>query len=271
MVYSMIVRKSAADIEKMRAAGRIVAEVLETVEKSVEPGKTTTEDLNRLAEDICRGRGGVPTFLGYNNFPRSACISVNEAVVHGIPGGRVLQSGDLVSFDFACTLDGYIADAAITIPVGDVSPEANRLLGVTREALYQGIAKARVGARMGEVASAIQRYVEAAGFSVVRELVGHGVGRHLHEGPEVPNFGKPGQGIRLVDGMTLAIEPMVNAGKRETITLDDKWTVVTKDGTLSAHFEHTVAITKRGPDILTLPYGAPTLRDNAADLKATAR
>ena len=253
----MIVRKSAADVEKMRAAGRIVAEVLEAVEKAVVPGETTTADLNNLAETICRERGGVPTFLGYNNFPAAACISVNEAVVHGIPDGRVLVSGDLVSFDFACTRGGYIADAAITIPVGEVSAEAKRLLSVTREALYQGIAKAKVGARIGEVASAIQRYVEAAGFTIVRELVGHGVGRHLHEGPEVPNFGKPGQGVRLMDGMTIAIEPMVNAGKRETVTLPDKWTVVTKDGNLSAHFEHTVAITKRGPDILTLPFGAP--------------
>ncbi len=267
----MIVRKSTADIEKMRAAGRIVAEVLEAVEKSVVPGKTTTGDLNHLAETICRERGGVPTFLGYNKFPAAACISVNEAVVHGIPGGRVLQSGDLVSFDFACTLNGYIADSAITIPVGDVSPEAKRLLKVTHEALFVGIAKARVGARMGEVAFAIQRYVEAEGFSVVRELVGHGVGRRLHEDPEVPNYGKPGQGIRLMDGMTLAIEPMVNAGKRETITLDDKWTVVTKDGTLSAHFEHTVAITKRGPDILTLPSGAPGLHRNAVDEEAAVR
>ena len=255
----MIVRKTAADVERMRAAGRIVAEVLDAVEKSVVPGETTTGDLNRLAETICRERGGYPTFLGYNKFPAAACISVNEAVVHGIPGGRVLRHGDVVSFDFACTLNGYIADAAITIAVGDISPEAQRLLGVTREALYQGIAKARVGARTGEIASAIQRYVEAAGFSVVRELVGHGVGRRLHEDPEVPNHGKPGQGSRLIEGMTLAIEPMVNAGKRETITLDDKWTVVTKDGKLSAHFEHTVAITKRGPDILTLPFGTSVL------------
>ena len=255
----MIVRKTPADVEKMRVAGRIVAEVLDAVEKSVVPDVTTTADLNRLAETICRDRGGYPTFLGYNAFPAAACISVNEVVVHGIPGGRVLRSGDLVSFDFACTLNGFVADAAITIPVGDVSPEARRLLGVTREALYRGIAKARVGARMGEVSSAIQRYVESAGFSIVRSMVGHGVGRTLHEDPEVPNWGKPVQGIRLIEGMTLAIEPMVNAGKRDTRTLDDKWTVVTKDGSLSAHFEHTVALTKRGADILTLPFGATGL------------
>jgi len=260
----MIVRKSAAEIEKMRAAGRIVGEVLEAVRESIVPGKTTTSDLNDLADNICRERGGVPTFLGYRGFPAVACISVNEAVVHGIPDGRVLKDGDIVSFDFACTLDGYVADAATTIPVGTISPEARKLLAVTREALYQGIGKARVGARMGEVASAIQRYVESAGFSVVRELVGHGVGRNLHEGPEVPNFGKPGQGIRLVEGMTLAIEPMVNAGGRETVTLGDNWTVVTKDGKLSAHFEHTVAITKRGPDILTLPIDAPVLSRKVA-------
>lgn len=249
----MIVRKTPADVEKMRAAGRIVAEVLSTVENAVVPEVTTTGDLNRIAEAICRERGGYPTFLGYNKFPAAACISVNNEVVHGLPGKRVLRNGDLVSFDFACTLNGFVADAAITISVGEVSPEARRLLSVTREALYQGIASARVGGRIGEVASAIQRYVEAAGFSVVRELVGHGVGRTLHEDPSVPNFGKPGQGARLMEGMTLAIEPMVNLGKRETETMDDQWTVVTKDGSLSAHFEHTVAITKRGADILTLP------------------
>ena len=266
----MIVRKTALDIEKMRAAGRVVAEVLDTVQKSVTPGLTTTGDLNRIAETICARHGGVPTFLGYNGFPAASCISVNETVVHGIPGGRVLLEGDLVSFDFACTLNGFVADAAVTIPVGTVSPEAKRLLGVTREALYQGIAKARIGARVGEVSAAIQRYVEAAGYSVVRELVGHGVGRKLHEGPEVPNYGKPGQGIRFVEGMTIAIEPMVNAGKRETKTLGDKWTVVTKDGALSAHFEHTVAITKRGADILTLSADTPVL-SVAADKRIMAR
>ena len=266
----MIVRKTAVDIEKMRAAGRVVAEVLEAASKAVVPGQTTTADLNRIAQEICALRGGIPTFLGYNGFPAATCISVNEGVVHGIPGMQVLQEGDLVSFDFACTLNGYVADAAITIPVGAVSSEAQRLLQVTREALYQGIAKARIGARIGEVSSAIQRYVEAAGFSVVRELVGHGVGRNLHESPEVPNYGKPGQGIRLIEGMTLAIEPMVNAGNRETRTLPDKWTVVTKDGALSAHFEHTVAITKHGADILTLPLDAPILpRGKIADKQAT--
>ncbi|MBC8141845.1 MAG: type I methionyl aminopeptidase [Armatimonadetes bacterium] len=260
----MIVRKTPADVEKMRAAGRIVAEVLASVEKAVVPEVTTTGDLNRLAEAICRERGGYPTFLGYNKFPAAACISVNNEVVHGLPGGRVLRSGDLVSFDFACTLNGFVADAAITIPVGEVSSEARRLLGVTREALYQGIAKARVGGRIGEIASTIQRYVEAAGFSVVRELVGHGVGRTLHEDPSVPNFGKPGQGARLMEGMTLAIEPMVNLGKRETETMDDQWTVVTKDGSLSAHFEHTVAITKRGADILTLPWDTTPVPNQSA-------
>ncbi len=268
----MIVRKTPADVEKMRAAGRIVAEVLGAVEKAVVPDVTTTGDLNRIAETICRERGGYPTFLGFNRFPAAACISVNNEVVHGLPGNRVLYSGDLVSVDFACTLNGFVADAAITIPVGEVSPEARRLLGVTREALYQGIAKARVGGRIGEIASAIQRHVEAAGFSVVRELVGHGVGRTLHEDPSVPNFGKPGQGARLMEGMTLAIEPMVNIGKRETETLKDDWTVVTKDGSLSAHFEHTIALTKRGADILTLPWDttpAPNLSGRMGVKNAT--
>jgi methionyl aminopeptidase len=249
----MIVRKSAAEIEKMRAAGRVVAEVLEAVEGAIVPGMTRTIDLDRLALSICERRGAKPAFMGYHGYPANACISVNEAVVHGIPGDRVLVSGDIVSFDFACSLDGYFADAAVTIPVGEVGPEVRRLIAVTRECLYKGIAKARVGGRLGDMAAAIQQHAERAGFGVVRDLVGHGIGRAMHEEPQVPNVGRPGKGERLLDGMTLAVEPMINQGTAAVEQLSDKWTVVTKDGKLSAHFEHTIAITKRGADILTLP------------------
>jgi methionyl aminopeptidase len=211
-----------------------------------------------LAEALCRERGGIPTFLGYKDFPAAACISVNEAVVHGIPDGRVLVDGDIVSFDFACSVNGYFADAAVTLPVGQISEEAKRLLIVTRECLYKGIAQARIGARLGDVASAIQRHAEKSGYGVVRELVGHGIGRAMHEDPQVPNFGKAGSGERLAEGMTLAVEPMINQGVAAVKELADKWTIVTKDGKLSAHFEHTIAISKRGADILTLPAPART-------------
>jgi len=255
----MILRKSPAEIEKMRAAGRVVTEVLRAMQDAIVPGVTRTADLDRLADDIARRRGAVPAFLGYRGFPANTCISVNEAVVHGIPGARVLQQGDLVSLDFACSLDGYFADAAVTVPVGEVSAEARRLLTVTRECLNKGIAQAKAGARLGDVASAVQRHAEQAGYSVVRDLVGHGIGRAMHEKPEVPNFGRPGKGERLVEGMTFALEPMINQGGREVETLADKWTIVTADGALSAHFEHTIAITRRGPaDILTLPAPAAT-------------
>jgi methionyl aminopeptidase len=249
----MIVRKTASEIERMRASGAIVAEVLEAISQAIVPNVTRTIELDQLAARLARERGAIPAFLGYRGFPANTCISVNETVVHGIPNDRVLKSGDIVSVDFACSLDGAFADAAITLPVGEISPEAERLLKVTQESLFVGIAKARTGARIGEISAAIQRFVEQNGYSVVRELVGHGVGRALHEDPAVPNFGKPGQGERLIEGMTLAIEPMVNAGAAKVETLADKWTVVTKDGALSAHFEHTVAVTKKGPEILTLP------------------
>lgn len=248
----MIVRKTAADIEKMRVAGCVVAEVLEAMAKAIVPGVTRTGDLDLLALQISRRHGAIPAFLGYRGYPANTCISVNEAVVHGIPGSRVLMSGDIVSVDFACSLNGYFADAAVTLPVGEVSAEARRLLVVTRECLHKGISQARVGARLGDVASAIQRHAERAGFSVVRDLVGHGIGRSLHEDPQVPNVGRSGKGERLMEGMTLAIEPMINQGGYAVESLPDKWTIVTADGKLSAHFEHTVAITKRGPDILTL-------------------
>jgi methionyl aminopeptidase len=254
----MIVRKTPIEIEKMRAAGRIVAEVLQAMEQAIVPGVTRTADLDALAVRIAQRHGATPAFLGYRGFPASTCISVNETVVHGIPGERVLQDGDIVSVDFACWLDGYIADAATTIAVGQVSTEARRLLAVTRESLHKGIAAARIGGHVGDIGAAVQRHVEKAGYSVVRDLVGHGVGKAMHEEPQVPNYGRPGRGDRLYEGMTIAIEPMVNAGKKEVRTLEDRWTVVTADGSLAAHFEHTVAITRRGPEILTLlPAPAP--------------
>jgi len=261
----MIVRKTPAEIEKMRAAGRVVAEVLEALSKAIVPGVTRTVDLDVLALQICRQRGAIPAFNGYRGFPANTCLSVNEAVVHGIPDQRVLVEGDIISLDFACSLNGYFADAAVTVPVGEVSAEAKRLLRVTREALYKGIAQARIGSRLGDVASAIQRHAESAGYGVVRDLVGHGIGRAMHEEPQVPNFGRPRTGDRLAEGMTLAIEPMINQGVAGVEQLSDKWTIVTADGKLSAHFEHTVAITRRGPDILTLGSGGRGVGTGAPD------
>ena len=249
----MIVRKSGAEIAKMRAAGQVVAEVHAAIAAAIVPGVTRTADLDRVALDICRNRGAIPAFMGYRGYPANTCISVNEAVVHGIPGSRVLQSGDIVSVDFACSLDGFFADAAVTHPVGEISSEASRLIAVTRECLYKGIAAARVGGRVGDISAAVQKHAEKFGYGVVRELVGHGVGRAMHEDPQVPNYGKAGRGERLVEGMTLAIEPMINQGGADVNELPDQWTIITADGKLSAHFEHTVAITKRGAEILTLP------------------
>jgi len=249
----MIVRKSAAEIEKMRIAGAVVAEVLEAITNAIVPGVTRTIDLDRLALQISQRRGAIPAFKGYRGFPANTCISVNEAVVHGIPGERILRGGDIVSVDFACSVDGYFADAAVTLPVGEVSPEATRLIAITRESLYKGIAQARAGARLGDVSAAVQRHAERAGYGVVRELVGHGIGREMHEDPQVSNVGKSGRGERLMDGMTLAVEPMINQGVYGVKTMPDQWTIVTADGKLSAHFEHTIAINKRGADILTLP------------------
>jgi len=250
----VITLKTPEQIEKMRAAGRLLAKALRAMGDAIVPGRTTTADLDALAEEIVRAEGGVPAFKGYRGFPASVCASVNEEVVHGIPSpDRVLQPGDIVGLDLGVTLDGWNADAAWTFPVGDVEPAVQRLLNVTKESLFQGIAKARAGNRIGDVASAIQRYVEKNGFSVVRDLVGHGIGRSIHEEPSVPNFGKPGQGPALREGMTICIEPMVNMGTWKVRTLQDQWTMVAADGKPSAHFEHTVAITKDGPLILTLP------------------
>jgi len=247
-----IVCKSAAEIERMRKSGRIVREVLDHVRALVRPGATTM-DLERAAEQKIRELGAKPAFKGYYDYPCVLCTSVNEEIVHGIPSEkRVLQAGDIVSIDCGVVLDGYYGDAAITVPVDDsVKPEVRKLLEVTEASLYKGIEQARVGNAVGDVGAAVQEFVEANGFSVVREFVGHGIGTKLHEEPQVPNFGSRGHGARLRPGMVLAIEPMVNFGKPGARVLDDKWTAVTADGSCSAHFEHCVAVTKEGPLILT--------------------
>lgn len=236
----------------MRDAGRVVAQVFQELEKVIRPGVTTGE-LNALAEDFITRQGARPAFKGLYGFPAAICTSVNEQVVHGIPGLRRLEAGDIISIDIGAEINGYFGDAAVTFPVGEISPEAQRLVDVTREALYTGIRAARCGNRLSDISHAIQSYVESHGFSVVRDYVGHGIGRKMHEDPQVPNFGRPGRGPRLEPGITLAIEPMVNAGTHEVRTMDDNWTVVTRDGSLSAHFEHTVAITNGAAEILTRP------------------
>jgi methionyl aminopeptidase len=250
----MITIKSAREIETMAAAGRIVAETLALVARTVRPG-ISTEELDRIAEGFIRSHPGAkPSFKGLYDFPATLCTSINQEVVHGIPSSkRVLQPGDLLSVDVGVWLDGLHADAAATFPVGKVSPDAERLLAVTRQALTAGVAEARAGNHVGDIGHAVQQVAEGAGYSVVRELVGHGIGSSFHEDPQVPNYGKPRRGPRLMPGMTIAIEPMVNAGAAEIRTLEDKWTVVTEDGSLSAHFEHTVAIGENGtpPRILT--------------------
>jgi len=246
----VIVRKSAAEIEKMTAAGRVVADTIAHVGEQLEPGITTGE-LDKIAADFIRSRGGVPTSMGYRGYPAAICISPNEVVVHGIPGARVVAEGDVVTIDVGVTLDGFIADSAYTFPVGEVEPEAQRLLEVGRDALIAGIVQARAGNRVGDISAAVQRLVEANGFAVVRSLVGHGVGRSYHEDPHIPNFGEPGRGPLLSEGMTIAIEPMITAGSAGVYVEDDEWTISTEDGSLSCHFEHTVAITDDGPRILT--------------------
>ena len=247
-----IVCKSAAEIEKMRHSGHIVREVLDTVRALVAPG-VTTMDLERAAEKKIKELGAKPAFKGYYDYPCVLCTSVNEEIVHGIPSEkRVLKGGDIVSIDCGVVLDGYYGDAAITVPVDDsVKPDVRKLLEVTEASLYKGIEQARVGNAVGDVGAAVQEYVEANGFSVVREFVGHGIGTKLHEEPQVPNFGARGHGARLREGMVIAIEPMVNCGQPGARVLDDKWTAVTTDGSCSAHFEHCVAVTKDGPVILT--------------------
>lgn len=248
----MIVLKTGRELKIMKEACRISAGALQIVGKAVEPGVTTAE-LDRLAEEYIRSQGGEPNFKNYEGYPATACISVNNEVIHGIPTSkRKLKAGDIVSVDLGAKFDGYHGDNAATFACGDVSDEAKRLMDTTRESLYEGIKAACAGNRIGDIGNAVQRYVEARGYSVVRQFVGHGVGTHLHEAPEVPNFGTPGRGIRLLPGMTIAIEPMVNVGKPDVKVMPDGWTVLTRDGSLSAHFEHTVAVTSDGPQIMTL-------------------
>lgn len=246
----MIELKSKEQLEKMRIAGRIVAEVLQIMKEMVKPG-VTTKELDKKAEAHIRKYGAIPAFKGYQGFPATLCTSVNEEVVHGIPSLRVLENGDIISIDCGAVLDGYFGDSAITLPVGEVDSEKTNLLAVCQQSLKEGISQACIGNRLFDISHAVQSYVESKGMSVVRDYVGHGIGRKMHEQPQIPNFGKPGRGPRLEIGMALAIEPMVNLGGYQVETLKDNWTVVTKDRRASAHFEHTVAITENGPEILT--------------------
>lgn len=246
----MIVLKTPVEIEVMREAGRVTAVALRLVGEAVRPGVTTLE-LDEIAEEYIRSQGATSAFLGYHGFPATLCTSVNEQVVHGIPGATVLRDGDILSVDCGAVVDGYFGDAALTFPVGMISEQASSLLNATRESLVAGVAKARPNMRLYDIGCAVQQVAEAAGFSVVREYVGHGIGRAMHEEPQIPNFGQAGKGPQLKPGMVFAIEPMINAGGYEVRSMDDGWTVVTGDGALSAHFEHTVAITEDGPVILT--------------------
>jgi methionyl aminopeptidase len=246
----MITCKSEKEISYMRDAGRVVALTMAELSKAVRPGVSTLE-LDRLAEKYIVKSGADPAFKGLYGYPSTICASVNEEVVHGLPGLRKLADGDIIGIDIGVGVSGYFADSAVTFPVGVVSDEARQLLEVTEEALNQGISEARQGARLSDISSAVQIYAEEHGYSVVRDYVGHGIGSKMHEDPQVPNVGKPGRGPRLKAGMTLAIEPMINLGTYEVMTLDNNWTVVTKDAKLSAHFEHTVAITDELPEILT--------------------
>jgi methionyl aminopeptidase len=243
--------KSPAEIERMRAANSLVARVLSELRDLVRPG-VTTADIDARAEAIIVGAGATPAFKGYHGYPATLCISINEEVIHGIPSARrVLNDGDIVSMDVGAVLDGFVGDSAITLPVGAVDPAAAKLLKVTQEALYRAIARMAVGGRVSDIGHAVQQHVEANGFSVVREFVGHGIGTAMHEEPQVANYGPPGRGPRLSEGIVLAIEPMVNMGRPAVKVLDDGWTAVTRDGSLSAHFEHTVALTAEGPVVLT--------------------
>jgi methionyl aminopeptidase len=263
----VIIRKGAAEIERIAAAGAVVAGTIAHVGGRIEPGVTTLQ-LDRIAEDYIHGQGAIPTSQGYRGYPRAICISVNEVVVHGIPDGRVVEDGDLVTIDVGATLDGAIADSAYTFGIGSLDGEAQRLLDVGQEALAAGIAEARLGNRVGDISSTVQAVVENGGFAVVRSLVGHGVGRHYHEDPHVPNFGEPGRGPRLSEGMTIAIEPMITAGSPDVWLAEDGWTIATEDGSLSAHFEHTVAILEDGPRILTPRAGLAAERERAIARRA---
>ena len=252
----MIELKSAREIGLMRRGGHILSEVMDRLRTSLKPGMSTLE-IDTDVEDFIRSRGAVPAFKGYRGFPATVCISINEEVVHGIPSStRHIREADIVGLDLGCIVEGYYADCAFTLAVGDVPPRVQELLDVTRESLERGIAECRPGRRLSDVSHAIQLHVERHGFSIVRAFVGHGIGRALHEEPQVPNFGDPGRGPQLRAGMVLAIEPMVTMGSWEVRILDDGWTAVTKDGSLAAHFEHTIAVTESGPEVLTSKNGA---------------
>lgn len=247
----MIVLKTTRELSLMKEACVIAAGALKAAGEAVEPG-ISTEEINRIAHNFIVKNGAIPTFKGYNGYPAAACISINDEVIHGIPSKkRIVKAGDIVSIDVGATFNGYVGDNAATFAAGDISPEAQRLCDTTRESLYEGIKMAVAGGRLGDVGSTIQRYCEERGFSVVREFTGHGVGKQMHEDPSVPNFGTPGRGVRLLPGMTIAIEPMINMGGAGIRQLPDGWTIKTRDGSLSAHFEHTIAITSNGPVILT--------------------
>jgi methionyl aminopeptidase len=247
----MIIRKSEQEIEAMARAGRVVADALALLGENMRPG-VTTQELDELAEEYIRSQGGEPTFKGYHGFPASICTSPNSMVVHGIPGAYRVEEGDVISVDVGVTLNGFVADSAYTFPVGDLDDEAQRLLDVGQAALEAGIAQARSGLHVGDISAAVQRTTEEAGFSVVKSLVGHGIGRSMHEEPQIPNWGDPGRGPLLSPGMTLAIEPMINAGGPDVVVAADRWSISATDGSLSAHFEHTVAVTEAEPRILTL-------------------
>jgi methionyl aminopeptidase len=242
----MIILKTSEEIEIMARASRVVAETLAMLRREVRPG-ITTDELDRLAEQFIRSHGGTPAFKGYRNYPKTLCASINDQVVHGIPSKRALKEGDIIGLDLGAIVEGFYGDSAVTVAVGKVSPRIAELLKVTEASLFAGIAQAVVGNRLSDISHAVQQHAEAAGFSVVTDFVGHGIGRQLHEEPQVPNYGKPGQGPRLQEGMVLAIEPMINMGKSGVRVLDDRWTAVTTDGSLSAHFEHTIAIQASGP------------------------
>jgi methionyl aminopeptidase len=251
----VIIRKSPQEIERMARAGRVVADTLALIGENVRPGVTTAE-LDAVAEEFITSQGGYPTFKGYRGYPAAVCTSPNEMVVHGIPGPYELSEGGILSVDVGVTLDGFVADSAYTFPVGEISAEAERLLEVCQAALAAGVEQCREGTRLSDISHAVQQVTENAGFSVVRSLVGHGVGRSMHEDPQIPNYGAPGHGPLLAEGMTFAIEPMINAGEPEIYLHDDDWSISSADGSLSAHFEHTVAVTSAGPRILT---AAPVL------------
>ena len=251
----MVVLKSPLEIEKMRASNLMVASILARLKKEIEPGIETLE-LDKLAEGLCRSQGAIPAFKGYGGFPFSVCVSINDQVVHGFPSKRKIKEGDIVSLDFGVIRDGFYGDSAITVAVGQITPEAQRLMDVTRESLYLGIEQARPGNRLGDISHAVQQHAEGQGFSVVRKFVGHGIGRAMHEEPQIPNYGTAGTGMELKAGMCLAIEPMINAGGYQVRIKRDGWTAVTVDGKLSAHFEHTIAVTENGPVILSELNGA---------------